>query len=171
MADHETVLTVKLCGEEIRFSRPSAKQWDRFVGQVMRGERGPGSRELAACCCVSHEPEAAGDLLKRAPAAIRKIADAIAENGGGDTCEPVEGEGGSFVVTAPDGEAFTVGAPDFDQWERIEAARRDPYAFSATARDVAGECCTPDMTAALLKYPALNGQVLEALETLAEGRA
>ena len=123
-APKQTVVATLRGGVELEFGVPSLKDWQRYLQKLLTstGSELPAKRELLQVTCVSHDVDALQAAIKKAPAALRTIAEEIDSIAGGDI-SPVFNEASETVsAKLPDGTTVEFGLPDLDQYEALQEA-------------------------------------------------
>lgn len=115
------VVSVELPGfGSLQCRKPNKEEYDRYLKKVSDRRSGPGNRELAQCCAVSHSPEEAADLIGKFPGVASKLAAALEREAGSDSGIDVDFDAREITVTLKDGKELVFGAADVDQWESFE---------------------------------------------------
>ncbi len=83
-AESSSSVSVTVAGVEYTFSPPTANAWMRYMQKASDDKLEVGKRELVQVCCSSHTPDEIISLLRKKPALIRPLKEALEELSVGD---------------------------------------------------------------------------------------
>jgi hypothetical protein len=168
-AESSSSVSVTVAGVEYTFSPPTANAWMRYMQKASDDKLEVGKRELVQVCCSSHTPDEIIALLRKKPALIRPLKEALEELSVGDL-ESVITDHDSVEVSLK-GQSFVVGGPDYEKWEKFQSdlGKKNTRTYEQIKALVI-ELCEGDkagLSVLLDKYPGAANIIFDDITQLA----